>query len=179
MSLWGLVVACAVWAALVLLMYKIFENDPSATISWSLSPMFDFGFIWWSLPLSGGVTFQWWFLSFAPVAFVQGPLTLGLHCSELIASVIRDERYWRRATRKEGLRMKTTPLNSFFTDPLSLVLCVAKPTLRESFALLFIHSLSDDLDWMFGLSFYIFEVVSLDDNIIGVCMGMSSVQVQI
>jgi hypothetical protein len=161
-------------------MYKIFNNNPSSTFSWSFFPMDNFGFIWWGVPLSGGVTVQWWILSFATVALVQGPLTLGLHCSELIASVIRDERYWRRATRRKGLRMKTTRLNWFFTDPLSLVLFVAKPTLRESFALLFIHSLSDDLDWMFDLSFDLYKSISPHDNIImGISMGMFSVQVRI
>ena len=178
MSLWGLVVACAVWAALVILMYKIFQNAPGSGFHWSFFPISYFGSISWILPLSGGVTVQWWILSFTTVVLVQGPLTLGLHCSELIASVIRDERYWRRATRTKGLRMKTTPLNSFFTDPLSLVLFVAKPTLRESFALLFIHCLSDDLDWMFGLAFNFYEYIP-DADTMKVSMSMSSVQVRI
>ena len=178
MSLWGLVVTCAVWAALVILMYKIFQNAPGSGFHWSFFPISYFGSISWILPLSGGVTVQWWILSFTTVVLVQGPLTLGLHCSELIASVIRDERYWRRATRTKGLRMKTTPLNSFFTDPLSLVLFVAKPTLRESFALLFIHCLSDDLDWMFGLAFNFYEYIP-DADTMKVSMSMSSVQVRI
>ena len=155
MSLWGLVVGCGVWAALVALIWNAnpFKGEPPANI-------------WWNFPLSAGVTIQWWSLFIASVALVQGSLTLGLHCSELIASVIRDERYWRRATKKKGLRMKTTPLNSFFTDPFSLLLFVAKPILRESFALLRIHALSDDLDWMFGLSFVLQENLSPDDSVV-------------
>jgi len=122
MSLWGLVVGCAVWAALVILIWNnTFRNTQSSWELWSFFPVFGSRFISWTFPLSGSVTVQSWTLSIMIVALVQGPLTLGLHCSELIASVIRDERYWRHATRRKGLRMKTTPLNLFFTDPLSLV----------------------------------------------------------
>ena len=177
MSLWGLVVGCAVWAALIILINII---SASSKFSWSLFPMSTSDFIAWILPASGGFTVRWWILSFAIVALVQGPLTLGLHCSELIAGIIRDERYWRRATRRKGLRMKTIRLNSFFTDPLSLVLFVAKPTLRESFALLCIDSLSNDLDWMFGLSFDVLESISLDGKrVSSIQMAMFSPQVRI
>ena len=164
MSLWGLVVGCAVWAALVIITWNsAYRNSAPSTRpweSWSFFPIPTSMLIGWSFPLSGNVTIQWWTLSIAIVALVQGPLTLGLHCSELIASVIRDERYWRHATRRKGLRMKTTRLNFFFTHPLNLVLFVAKPILRESFALLCIDAHSDDLDWMFGLSLYLIEFLS-------------------
>jgi hypothetical protein len=75
---------------------------------------------------------QWWILLFVNVAFVQGPLTLELHCSELIANVIRDERQWRCATGRKGLKTATNPVKSIFTHPICLVLFVAKPFLRES-----------------------------------------------
>ncbi|KAG1878627.1 hypothetical protein C8R48DRAFT_687564, partial [Suillus tomentosus] len=84
---------------------------------------------------TGGI--EWWILVFVNMAVVQGPLTLGLHCSELIVNVIRDERQWRCATRREGLRVATNPLKPIFTHPLCLILFIAKP---------FLH-------WMFGLSF--------------------------
>ncbi|KAG2355566.1 hypothetical protein BDR07DRAFT_1425709 [Suillus spraguei] len=71
------------------------------------------------------------------MAVIQGPLTLGLHCSELIANVIRDERQWRFATGRKGLRTATNPVKTIFTHPICLVLFVTKP---------FLH-------WMFGLSF--------------------------
>jgi len=176
MSLWGLVAACALWAALVILLWNyIFRKDDIVPPQlWSFFPTFSRD-IW----LDGGVTVRWWILSIAIVALVQGPLTLALHCSELITSVIRDERYWRRATRRKGLRMATTPLNLFFTDPFSLVLFAAKPTLRESFALFFIDALSDDLDWMFGLSFDLSESVG-DNNVISrIGIAMYSPQVRI
>jgi len=74
--------------------------------------------------------------------------------------------------------MKTTPLNSFFIDPFSLVLFVAKPILRESFALLCIDALSDDLDWMFGLSFSL--NTNIDSNMVsGIYVVMYPAQVRI
>ena len=77
--------------------------------------------------------------------------------------------------------MKTTALNSFFTDPFSLVLFVAKATLRESFALLCIDALSDDLDWMFGLSFNFNEFVffQIEDVVSDIAIAMYPAQVRI
>jgi hypothetical protein len=51
----------------------------------------------------------WWILVFVNVAVVQAPLTLELHCSELIANVIRDERQWRCATGRKGLKNRDEP----------------------------------------------------------------------
>ncbi|KAJ8596016.1 hypothetical protein M405DRAFT_257269 [Rhizopogon salebrosus TDB-379] len=133
--LWGLVVACAGWAVLATIIWNIFYRESGYSVpkgSWSFFPnqasqvLFD-----------GGADVQWWILTFVTVGLVQGPLTLGLHCSELIVNVIRDERRWRRATWRRGLEMTTNPLKSFFTDPLNLVLFAAKPILH----------------WMFGISF--------------------------
>jgi hypothetical protein len=47
------------------------------------------------MPLDGGATVQYFSGGFCPslpstVVLVHGPLTLQLHCSELIANVIRD-----------------------------------------------------------------------------------------
>jgi len=76
---------------------------------------------------SGGVQGKGWILSFVALAVVQGPLTLGLHCSELI--VIRDERHWRRATERKGLTTTTNPLKAVLTNPLNLVIFAVKPVL--------------------------------------------------
>ncbi|KAG1863655.1 hypothetical protein F4604DRAFT_1037665 [Suillus subluteus] len=71
--------------------------------------------------------------------FQQGdrPGTVGnwFHCLELITNVIRNERQWRCATGREGLRMTTNPLKLFFTDPRCLVLFFAKPLLHSMFGL--------------------------------------------
>jgi hypothetical protein len=134
LSLWGLVVAYAVWAPLATLIWNITVlHSASATIpwkSWSFFPNENSVAVGWYNP---GAAVQWWILSIVTVALAQGPLTLGLHCSELIVNVTRDERQWRHATGRKGLKITTNPLKSFATDPLCLVLFVVKFVLRESF----------------------------------------------
>ncbi|KAG2029231.1 hypothetical protein BDR03DRAFT_929611 [Suillus americanus] len=119
-SLWALLAACVGWSVLVI---YIWHKHPSTCLSSSRA-----------LPLS-----TW---SFIPT--IQGPLTLGLHCSELVANVIRDETQWRCATGRKGLRVATNPVKMLFTHPICFVLFVAKP---------FLH-------WMFGLSFTIFDIAT-------------------
>ncbi|KAG2345127.1 hypothetical protein BDR05DRAFT_988980, partial [Suillus weaverae] len=138
-SLLGVIVVYAGSAALAMYISKLYGFNMSPT--WTFMSSFQFNTIWFHLPSIGGpdwgVNVQGWILAFVIVVVVQGPLTLGLHCSELIVNVIRDERQWRSATRREGLRTTTNPLKQVFTDPCCLVLFFAKPLLH----------------WMFGLSF--------------------------
>ncbi|KAG1902887.1 uncharacterized protein F5891DRAFT_1171854 [Suillus fuscotomentosus] len=143
--LWVIVAACAGWAALVMYIWDHLPHDayfnshnPLTLQGWSLIQKPGGNYIEYTLPFGG---LGAWTLLFVNVAGVQGPLTLGLHCSELIANVIRDERQWRCATRRQGLRVATNPLKPIFTHPLCLVLFIAKP---------FLH-------WMFGLSFDIYK----------------------
>ncbi|KAG1755265.1 uncharacterized protein EDB91DRAFT_1277846 [Suillus paluster] len=134
LSLWGLVVACAGWAVFVKYKHNYIPKNPS----WSF---FDKGnsyaFTQNIMPVDQIMSAQLWILSFVDIAVVQGPLTLGLHCSDLIANVIQNERQWRCATTKKGLRTSTNPLKALFTNPLGLGLFVVKPVLH----------------WMFGLAF--------------------------
>ncbi|KAG1828831.1 hypothetical protein EV424DRAFT_1536298 [Suillus variegatus] len=147
--LWVIVAAYAGWAALVMYLWdhysiNLLVSPHSLTLrTWSFIHEYDNNFIAYSV-LSGG--FAMWIVLFANIAAVQGPLTLGLHCSELIVNVIRDERQWRCATRRQGLRVATNPLKPIFTHPLCLILFIAKP---------FLH-------WMFGLSFDIGTYASID-----------------
>ncbi|KAG1753177.1 hypothetical protein EDB19DRAFT_1844765 [Suillus lakei] len=154
-SLWGIVVACAGWAALVMYIWHKYGGTqsmspfPLSIQTWSfLSSKVDLppNYIWYKLP---GVSIQPWILAFVNMAVIQGPLTLGLHCSELIANVIRDEKRWRCATGRKGLRTATHPLKPIFTNPLCLILFIAKPLLH----------------WMFGLSFVLF--VAAVDGVVG------------
>ncbi|KAG0698872.1 hypothetical protein DFH29DRAFT_1017075 [Suillus ampliporus] len=82
-SLWGLVVAYAGYA--VLIMYisdKLDGGIQPITESWSFFPNDQPNGVAYSLPFWG-----WWrILLFLNLALVQGPITLGLHCSELIAN---------------------------------------------------------------------------------------------
>ncbi|KAG2132055.1 hypothetical protein DEU56DRAFT_447582 [Suillus clintonianus] len=146
--LWGIVVACAGWAALVMYIWHrkyagtgAMSSSALTTQTWSFLPSNTLptgNFIVYNMP---GVNIQQWIMLFVNMAVIQGSLTLGLHCSELVANVIRDESQWRCATGRKGLRMTTNPLKSIFGHPICLVLFVAKP---------FLH-------WMFGLSFLIFH----------------------
>ncbi|KAG2070430.1 hypothetical protein BDR04DRAFT_1155650 [Suillus decipiens] len=163
MSLWGLVMAYAGWATLAMYFYdKYFENNPHYTYgmptskSWSFFPIDTFSnVVVYEVPFSRNGL--WVFLSLANVVVLQGPLVLGLHCSELIVDVIQDERRWRYASGTKGLKLATNPLKSVFTNPFYLLLVVVKPVLRESitpsFQSAFLNSVILDTDWMFGLAF--------------------------
>ncbi|KAG1902928.1 uncharacterized protein F5891DRAFT_1214242 [Suillus fuscotomentosus] len=139
--LWVIVAACAGWAALVMYIWdhvvdKIYfaSDNPLTLQTWSFFRSASSNFIMYWMP---GSNLEIGILLYLNIIFLQGPLTLGLHCSELIANVIRDERQWRCATRSKGLRVAMNPLESIFNHPIGLILFIAKP---------FLH-------WMFGLSF--------------------------
>ncbi|KAG1861671.1 hypothetical protein F4604DRAFT_1929738 [Suillus subluteus] len=157
--LWVIVLACAGWAALVTYISERFQySDPHALYgygnaltlqTWSFFPNAITSFIWYT---SSDVILLPW----VNMVLIQGPLTLGLHCSELIANVIRDERQWRCATGREGLRISTNPMKTIFTHPICLILLVAKPFLRKSFTPPFFYVIEHyhrRSDWMFGLAF--------------------------
>ncbi|KAG1739831.1 uncharacterized protein EDB91DRAFT_369145 [Suillus paluster] len=129
-SLWGLVVACALWAALITCRPIII--DPPVPMQWTFLPDGNYTVVY----MSERIGFQWGLWSLINIAVIQGPLTLGLHCSELIANVIQNERQWRRATSRKGLQAATSPLKLAFANPLGLVIFAVKPILH----------------WMFGLA---------------------------
>ncbi|KAG2144242.1 hypothetical protein DEU56DRAFT_236089 [Suillus clintonianus] len=165
-SLWGIVVACAGWAALVMYIWHKYagtnQASPSAltTQTWSFLPHASFegsNFILYKMP---GANIQGWILLFVSMAVVQGPLTLGLHCSELIANVIRDERQWRYATGRKGLKTATNPLKLILCHPICLIIFIAKP---------FLH-------WMFGLSFTITRTAS-DEQLVEMSVFMYTAQI--
>ncbi|KAG2148037.1 hypothetical protein DEU56DRAFT_106450 [Suillus clintonianus] len=149
--LWVVVAACAGWGAFVMHIWdKVpstrFSSPPLAMSTWSLSFNEKSNYIGYYMPDAGP---QWWILVFINLAVVQGPLTLALHCSELIANVIRDERQWRHATTRKGLHTATNPLTAILTHPICIVLFVTKP---------FLH-------WMFGLSFVVSDGAA--DGVLG------------
>ncbi|KAG2071891.1 hypothetical protein BDR04DRAFT_1097515 [Suillus decipiens] len=143
--LWVMVIACAGWAALVMYIWDkcpSMQSDSDALTpkTWSFLPNELSNHIMYNMP---GVSLQVWVLVFVIMAVIQGPLTLGLHCSELIANVIQDETQWRSATGRKGLRTATNPVKMILTHPICLILFVTKP---------FLH-------WMFGLSFSMSRVI--------------------
>ncbi|KAG1902877.1 uncharacterized protein F5891DRAFT_132276 [Suillus fuscotomentosus] len=161
--LWVIVAAYAGWAALVMYIW----NHPSVNMlimvipltlqTWSFFPTWDSNFIMYFML---GVNLKRWILLFLDISVVQGSLTLGLHCSELIINVIRDERQWRSATTRQGLRVATNPLKPIFTHPLCLILFIVKP---------FLH-------WMFGLSFNIDSLV-IDETLEDFAISMYTAQI--
>jgi hypothetical protein len=128
-SLWGVVVACAGWAGIVT--YVRMRQFSYYHFTWTF--FLDGVPVSYGIPDISpmGVDLLGWILVFINVAVLQGPLTMGLHCSELIANVIRDERQWRCATEKKGLKMTTNPLMPIFAHPICLILFAVKPFLRE------------------------------------------------
>jgi hypothetical protein len=144
--LWAVVVSYATWAGMVT--YSLIHY-PSPYV-WSFLPQ--------EMALTYGysaVNIRGWIVLFLNIAAIQGPLTIGLHCSELITNVIRDEGQWRCATEKKGLKTTTNPLMSVLTHLICLILFAMKPFLRESFASIFVRCYSTPTtttDWMYGLS---------------------------
>jgi hypothetical protein len=133
--LWGLAIACMFWGLWV---YLILPEDSSH--SWTFFPgPYNYG----EDAINGdywlnqhGITFATWLSLYALMVITQGGLTLGLHCAELVAGVVRDETIWRG--REEGLN---SGINSSFRSRfrafslrnwLYIVLFCAKPVLRMS-----------------------------------------------
>ncbi|KAG1908842.1 uncharacterized protein F5891DRAFT_974143 [Suillus fuscotomentosus] len=161
--LWLIVAACAGWAVLVMYFWDHFHlaqvvpTSPLTLQTWSFLRNLMGNYVIYDLP---GVNLEAWIVVFVFTAVVQGPLTLGLHCSELIANVIRDERQWRCATKRKGLSVATNPLKPIFIHPMCLILFIAKP---------FLH-------WMFGLSFSL-ALTAFDENINALVMSMFTAQI--
>ncbi|OAX33006.1 hypothetical protein K503DRAFT_804736 [Rhizopogon vinicolor AM-OR11-026] len=138
--LWGLVVTCVGWPGAVAYFGPKYSGLFSNTVTLSETP-------WTFLPIEAGIvnsfvyfypqtgnfTVLGWFQFCIILMVVQGLLTLGLHCSELVANVFRDERYWRCATGRKGLRMARSPPNL-----VGLVVFVAKAALHWMYSLSFI-----------------------------------------
>ncbi|KAG1773811.1 hypothetical protein EDD22DRAFT_793802 [Suillus occidentalis] len=161
-SLWGIVAACAGWATLVMCLWYADSHTGLSPVplTWSFIPNLQDGLVncvEYGVPNIG---IQWWILVFVNVAVVQGPLTLVLHCSELIANVIRDETQWRCATGRKGLKTATNPVKPILAHPICLVLFVAKP---------FLH-------WMFGLSFSVYSTVEYGE-LSGLALYMLTAQI--
>lgn len=129
MTLWALVVVCVVWGVVIV---HLSDHDMSHVMkSWSFFPQAQSHVIAYSIPIAGGV-YWYWLLYYLNMAAIQGPLTLALHCSELVVNVIRDEKVWRKATTAKGTTIASHPLVLVFGSVLNVGLLVSKPLLRKS-----------------------------------------------
>ncbi|KAG1889923.1 hypothetical protein F4604DRAFT_1707445 [Suillus subluteus] len=160
--LWGLAITCMFWGLWVYLILPEGSNR-----SWAFLPGPNNygedainGDYWLNLH---GITFATWLSLYALMVITQGGLTLGLHCAELVAGVVRDETVWRR--RNEG---SNSGMNSSFSSRfrafglrnwLYMVLFCAKPILH----------------WLFGLAveIYIYQDVTATDVLDGYTAGIN------
>lgn len=128
MTLWALVIVCIVWGIIIV---HLSDHSMSHAIkSWSFFPQPQSHLIAYSIPIEGGV-YWYWVLYYVNMAAIQGPLTLALHCSELVVNVIRDERVWRKATTVGGTTISSHPLALVFGSTLNVGLLGSKPLLRK------------------------------------------------
>lgn len=130
--LWSLGFACMVWGGWV---YAVLPQD--SDFSWRFIPSQDNygedainGDYWLT---QSGISFATWLSLYAAMVLTQGGLTLGLHCVEIVAAVVRDEMIWRRALSKDGIN---SSVNSWryalsLDNWLHIVLLLSKPILRE------------------------------------------------
>jgi len=132
--LWCIVLSGAVWYCIVeILWVKIWRvTSGSAVNSWSIFPNENTNTIgmYYFVDADQGCPIVW-ITVFIVFSVIQGSITLGLHCSEVIANVVRDEVIWRRATSDKGTQPTTQPILAVFMNWQSVGLLVAKPALRE------------------------------------------------
>ncbi|KAF8121354.1 hypothetical protein EV363DRAFT_1186472 [Boletus edulis] len=126
-TLWTLVILCIVWG--IIIVHLSDHSLADAMKSWTFFPQPQSHVIAYSIPIAGGV-YWYWVLYYINMAAIQGPLTLGLHCSELVVNVIRDEKVWRNMTTAEGTSVSSHPLALVFGSTLNVGLLVLKPLLH-------------------------------------------------
>ena len=82
------------------------------------------------------VSFSSFCWSFALYCLLQTVLTISLHCAELVVSVVRDEKLWRRASSKSGLfRKPFNPIYALLVSGPGMTLFLLKPVLHWVFGL--------------------------------------------
>ncbi|KAG2068790.1 hypothetical protein BDR04DRAFT_1102719 [Suillus decipiens] len=150
--LWGLGVACMFWGLWV---YLIFPES-----SWAIFPgAYNPGEVAIigeeSLSQTGnssnltGISLGTWLSIYTLMVISQGGVTLGLHCAELVADVVRDETIWRRGKQGSNSRINSSFSSRFcafwLCNWLNIVLFCAKP---------FLH-------WLFGLAVEIYVVFTI------------------
>jgi hypothetical protein len=132
--LWCLSFAYGLWGGLVVLIWsQVFKqrNSNPGVDSWAILPNLHSNAIAFGPSSGRGIPPSCWILVFGSFIVLQGSLTMGLHCSEVIADVVRDEGMWRRATTTAGAQPSKNALLMALQSWPNVVLLVAKPVLRE------------------------------------------------
>jgi hypothetical protein len=128
---WVLIPLYVIWGVSVWISGNKLDPGSAAGCQWSLQGFWCPG-VW--LPTS-------WPAILFIFALLQSPLTLSLHCSELICNIVQDEWAWRAATSKAGTQSKNALLAMFGCWP-KVGLLIAKPILRQSLLFGYYNSLS-------------------------------------
>ncbi|KAH7931384.1 hypothetical protein BV22DRAFT_1124301 [Leucogyrophana mollusca] len=140
-TLWLLVLACIVWGGVTYHLQNVYtvvrpETAYSQSLAFFPNPQ-SRAYVFGPGTGVGPQTLEpMWALSLLTLMVIQSVLAIGLHCSELIVNVIRDEKLWRRATKPQGTKPMTNPLAGTLGNWLNVLLLVAKSLLH----------------WMFGLT---------------------------
>jgi hypothetical protein len=134
-TLWCLVLACLIWGGMVIIAWaKWFRTPLGPGIgSWSIFPNVRTNLIGYEFYVDPdrGCPVAVWIGIFIVFIILQGGVTMGLHCSEVIANVARDELIWRRATSNGGIKPSKNPLMTALESWPNVGLLIAKPVLRK------------------------------------------------
>lgn len=133
--LWSLVLMCVIWGGMVIVAWTQWVTSAlgPGLDSWSLFPNSHTNLVEYETYVDPdyGYPEAVWFIVFMVFIAVQGGMTLGLHCSEIIVNVTRDEVIWRNATSSTGTHSSQNPLITMLGSWPNVGLLVAKPVLRE------------------------------------------------
>ncbi|KAH7916721.1 hypothetical protein BJ138DRAFT_5654 [Hygrophoropsis aurantiaca] len=165
--LWVLILACILWGGVTYRLHDIYSAYyPQKTYSNSFaffpnsqSKAYMFGP---GTNIGPQTLAPMWVLSMVTLMVVQGVLSIGLHCSELIVNIVRDEVAWRKATTKVGTKPMRNPLVGSLGSSLNVILIIAKSLLH----------------WMFGFTLT-FQSAPCGPNDEEVCPQLSMYIVQI
>jgi hypothetical protein len=133
--LWGLVLSTVVWCGIIWCLSttksSLSHNNPN--ISWSMLPNDRTNVFGWMTEVdpNHGYPAAAWLVIFIIFIATQGSLTLGLHCSEVIVNVVRDEVIWRKAASRTGAGPSKTPVLAVIWSWQNVGLLIAKPLLRK------------------------------------------------
>jgi hypothetical protein len=134
--LWSLVIGYAICGGVVCIIWHLSPNGRGLKL-WSKLPT-DYskqiGFLF-DVDPNHGYPPCYWVLSFTLFVISQGVMTMGLHCSEVIMNVVRDEVAWREATSKTGTTQSRNPVATVLWSWPSTGLLVAKLVLHMLTAL--------------------------------------------
>ncbi|KAF7924436.1 uncharacterized protein EAE98_007487 [Botrytis deweyae] len=132
--MWAIVPLGLCWFGVVL---HLGYPNTLAQCSWNLLPSVEnFLCVKYAMWTNDGTSYQVHLATILMVSAFQAPLTIGLHCAELLCNLSRDERIFRQATFSRGTNPRYNSISAALKSWETILLSLFKA---------FIH-------WMFGLS---------------------------